>query len=658
MASITFDSTAQRLWGASNSKYDFFGRIKCDISRNQLNNTYTVSVSGIAAHCGEWNFKTYYTITLNGTTVTGNLPNSGSNTYSGWIPKYGEYTANGGYYPISLSTTVSGNSDGSCPTINLYFKCYNTSVTWITASKQISVSSTYGTTNIGGTVQSAIGKNDRSAPTMYISASDVTSSSLTFSASSNATCNDWQYQLDGGGWVSYHSGSSSANSKTISVSQGYHNVRIWANKTSNNVGGYSGYAYFDTRNPSISNPSITASSSTSAVVRFTTNFECTYIITDSSGNSLGSGTAYANSAVSKNITTPASDSSYTIYVTRTYDGSLTNSTTVPCYSAIPRIDTFTMTPVNSSTAKVTVRSNCDFQWRVKRPDGVYYSSNGKNTWSSDCLKNTDITSDIAVEAVSDDYIVEIRRAVNHNLTNIRTTSCDTRLPVIKEFSITPTSEQTANLTIVTDLPCTWVLSTATVESPSGNVSNSYSGSVTIDSEKIKPYTITVYRTNCTALQNYAVSADVDTTSCKLTIGNVGTSGPSCSFTAVAEENCRNWQCQLQYIDTNQYTDIQNMDMLDKVTKSINFTRNNVELNRKFNIIVTAKKHSNGAACRTEAGPYECTGVGYIANGDSTESTYGMYVVYINTSANPEFPKWQAAAPYVYSNGEWKCATTG
>lgn len=420
MGTLTFDSDYQQLWGASSSKYRFYGEVQVTTSRSDANNTYTISVTGIKAHCGEWNFKTNYSITLGGSTATGTIPASGSNTYSGWMPKSGWYT--GG---LPLTVTVNGNSNGSCPAVNLYFKCYNGNVKWLSAGKYISVSSTYNTTNIASSVQSSSGgPNDVASPTISLSRTDVTSTSLSFSGSSNYWCTDWQYQLDGGAWTSCGWGNGYGSSKTITVSSANHTLQIWAKRTTNGKGGYSSSVGFDCRNPNITNTSAIATSSTSANVSFKSGYNCTYYIKNSAGTQLATGKCTGDSPVTKAITTPASDADYTIHLVRDYDASLTNSATVHCYSALPVINTFTMTPKTSTSATVTIKCNCKFNWRVKRPSGTYTS------WSGDCNAATNITSDITVASTSGTYTVEVRRVVNNTLQASKTTTCNTVLPTL------------------------------------------------------------------------------------------------------------------------------------------------------------------------------------------------------------------------------------
>lgn len=424
MGTLTFSSSAVRMWGASSSKYDFYGEISCTTSRNDANNTYTITVDGIRATGGEWNFTTHYTITLGGDSVTGKISASGNDDYSGWMPK-------SGYKSVSLSKTVNGNSDGTCPSVKLYFVCYNSSVKAIKKSQAAGKNvyehpySYYNEKDISASIQSSSGgPNDAASPTISLSRSDVTSSSLTFAGSSNYWCTDWQYQLDSGSWTSCGWANGYGSSKTLNVSAAEHTLQIWAKRTTNGKGGYSSSVGFDCRNPNITNTSAIATSSTSANVSFKSGYNCTYYIKNSAGTQLATGKCTGGSPVTKAITTPASDAYYTIYLVRDYDASLTNSATVHCYSALPVINTFTMTPKTSTSATVKVKCNCKFNWRVKKPDGSYTS------WSGDCNADTNITSDITVKSTSGTYTLYVRRVVNNVLTASKTTTCNTLLPTL------------------------------------------------------------------------------------------------------------------------------------------------------------------------------------------------------------------------------------
>lgn len=665
MAVEPIDSKGQQLWGSTKPKFNFFGRVQLTMSRNDAANSYTVSVTGIAAKCGEWNFRTHYSISLGSETASGTIPASGSDTYSGWMPKSGWHTQN-----LPITVTLTGNPDGSCPAIYLYFKCYNTSVYWKRGKQDISVSSVYDSTNIASFVQSKTGgPNDRSAPSISVSRTGVTSSTLTFSASSgNVDCKDWTYSLDGATAATCKWSQGKGGSLTLNVSEAEHTVTVYANKVSNGVQG-SGSQSFDTRAPRISNLTMTASTSTSAVARFSTDFDCTYSITNSSGASLSTGSCTAGVMKSVNITTPASDATYSVNVWRTYNTALNASKDVKCYSAIPSIRTFNMTPINSSTARVTIECNCKFYWIIKRPDGQYYSSAGKNKWSKECAADTAIEADIPVTAVSGSYVLQIQRYVNTALTNSATDSCDTRLPTIKTFELVPVSSDDnsakANLTLQTDLSCDWTLNTTTVTKPTGTVNTKVNSKlVKIDNKQLKDYTITVNRTSCPALSATGTAYNVDTTPSHLTISNVKTIANTCSFTATADSTCYNWSVALYEVQGGTVTET-TLKAFETIQSnnatSVTYTIRNVPMNTKFAIRVKAIKRSNGAHSSAVINTFECLGIVYVNTAIEGETlSLKPCAVYVNVSKTTT-PDWRGAVPYVNISSDpekpsWKFGT--
>lgn len=83
---------------------------------------------------------------------------------------------------------------------------------------------------------------DRNAPTVSFTTSDITQSSITISAGTNAACNIWQYSLNGGSsWTTFSSSNAtSANTTLTGLSANTtYNLRVRARKTYNNIYGTS-----------------------------------------------------------------------------------------------------------------------------------------------------------------------------------------------------------------------------------------------------------------------------------------------------------------------------------------------------------------------------------------------------------------------------------
>ena len=129
---------------------------------------------------------------------------------------------------ISHTVTVPHNADGS-KTITISAKCGLGSASYSpgtgTASKSVTLD-----------------KIDRTAPSVTVSTSSITTTSVVVSATANASCNLWYYSInDGGSWTQYSTVSGTTSSKTItglSPSTAY-KIKVRARKASNHVTGTS-----------------------------------------------------------------------------------------------------------------------------------------------------------------------------------------------------------------------------------------------------------------------------------------------------------------------------------------------------------------------------------------------------------------------------------
>lgn len=152
---------------------DFVATARLTATRNQLNNTFTVAVTGMKAWTKYELNKALSVSCWLATDSSGSgkvsgsctIPASGSNSYKGDLPKGGGYTSISG-----CSKTFNGNnSTGACPTVYLYFSVSTGNVKWLSQSTETntvyaSATSSYSA-NISATAQSqAGGTNDRSNP--------------------------------------------------------------------------------------------------------------------------------------------------------------------------------------------------------------------------------------------------------------------------------------------------------------------------------------------------------------------------------------------------------------------------------------------------------------------------------------------------------------
>lgn len=114
------------------------------------------------------------------------------------------------------------------------------------------------------------------APTITLSNSGFTSSTLSWNATSNYDCDKWKYKLDNGNEIEY-SGSTRSAPKTISVSSAIHKVRV-SGRRSGVTWGTSNEVTWDCRIPEINNFTITPINNTQGTLSFNTNFNVKYYI--------------------------------------------------------------------------------------------------------------------------------------------------------------------------------------------------------------------------------------------------------------------------------------------------------------------------------------------------------------------------------------------
>ena len=146
---------------------DFYGEVRLQATRNERSNTFTVSVTGARAWSKYGLNKAISFSCWLGNNSAGSgkvngsctIPASGSNSHTGWNPSSG-YTSVSG-----CNKSFNANaSNGTCPTVYLYFKFDTGSVHYVSKDTYVSAQSTYSA-NISSIAQSAAGgANDRSRP--------------------------------------------------------------------------------------------------------------------------------------------------------------------------------------------------------------------------------------------------------------------------------------------------------------------------------------------------------------------------------------------------------------------------------------------------------------------------------------------------------------
>lgn len=140
----------------------------------------------------------------------------------------------------------------------------------------------YGQNEYGGSM--TLTNIDQTTPTISVSISSITASSLYISASASAVCDVWQYSLNGGStWSTLSSTASASASKTISSlsPNTSYKVRVRGRKRSNQLYGYSSTTTVTTLGGALLNSvsEVTADAATAKISLNATVYSASYIYT-------------------------------------------------------------------------------------------------------------------------------------------------------------------------------------------------------------------------------------------------------------------------------------------------------------------------------------------------------------------------------------------
>lgn len=164
----------------------------------------------------------------------------------------------------TYSTPAISDDGGSWHFVHLFDRTVNVShnsngtKTGVPLSASWRFSGTYSGVSIGTITASTtvdLDTIDRSAPTVSVSASIVSTSSITVKGSASKSCNRWDYSLDGGSsWTNFSTFNGTSASKTLTglTSKNYSSIKVRARRTDNEVWGTSGSTSADITAPNIS----------------------------------------------------------------------------------------------------------------------------------------------------------------------------------------------------------------------------------------------------------------------------------------------------------------------------------------------------------------------------------------------------------------------
>lgn len=230
------------------------GCFTCQISweenYNVTANTSTVTVTAKIKSSGYYN-QDYYpngSISVNGTKLV---------TFNSVTPTHMVYVISKDKYYVFTDT--SGNNKSTWTSGSITHDSDGTKSVSIAADFYLyTPNGGYGSgAHISGSKSVALTSIDRTAPTVSISASNITTSGFKISASASVTCDSWDYSTNGGStWKNFSTTSGTSASVTVSgldINTSY-SVKVRARKKSNHVYGSSstktvktlGYAIVDT----------------------------------------------------------------------------------------------------------------------------------------------------------------------------------------------------------------------------------------------------------------------------------------------------------------------------------------------------------------------------------------------------------------------------
>lgn len=389
---------------------DFYAQVQLTSTRNQIDNTFTVSVTGIAV----WtlyslNKKLTTSISL-GTSSSNvvasaspSIPASGSNSYSGWLPKGGGYTSVSG-----CSYTFKANSNGVCPTVYLKFSVSTGNVKWLSKSEELgytvyaSATSSYSA-NISATAQSqAGGANDRTAPVFssidcYPSGSNSIYYTATVTAAGgynlivNNTTRGEKTPRNG------HSSGSNVNGN-ITADSKVNNITITATKIVNGLTVSRSFSP-DCTVPSFSSATLTPKSSNKSELKAKSNYKCRYALTSNTTKpSTWDGTANANSDFIKEYTvTNNSNNTRYVHIARDDYPTISNYKQLTSDNVLPNITLYTP-EISGNDVTFSASSDVDVKnWSIR------YRQKNTSTWTT-ILISTTTSKKITTTLGSDDAI--------------------------------------------------------------------------------------------------------------------------------------------------------------------------------------------------------------------------------------------------------------
>lgn len=387
---MSFSVTGSRCYLFNSSTGDFHHEVKLSYSQDKANKQFTVKVDGIRAYSKlDWNFTTHFYIRFatdgagnNATAASGDLPRSGSNTYTGWIPSSGWNTS-----AISFSRTFNYNSDGSVPDVFLYIRAYNDKILKLSNGSWVKANSEYH-----GNISGNIGSLDVSAAGFSISKTDENSTNIGFKTSlysgNTNSPTKWYIKIDGGSVITENT---SANiERSYNVSNNTHTIEV---DNENSYGKRAGWKTlnYDTTLPKFSSKDLEPVSINKARLKYNCSHDCNWSL---SGKNMP--TITGSGQIVDTEVTIASDvnQEYTLTVTRKDNSTLSTSIPIICNTITPKL---TLNNVSTVADAIHIKVTSDIpckDWKfeiIKVEDNSIVKSITSSSWNGSKVIQTIIS---------------------------------------------------------------------------------------------------------------------------------------------------------------------------------------------------------------------------------------------------------------------------
>lgn len=252
----------------------FYSTATWKYSQNKTKRTFTVEVTGVRGYCKYgWNFKQNIYIGIGNSAQNAKdnakyitIPASGSNTYTGWLPKSGDKS-------VSISETFSYDDWGNPSTVYIYLRDYNSNVHWINANKN-TVVDVSANVNITGNI-AKIGVKDNTPPSIELHTSTNDGVNWNYSVTSDVELSSLVTTIDGNHLSNPYSG-------LTKITNGIHTIKCTGIKKSNGLSS-SDSQIIDSELPSIISASLTVDSDNTALLTFTASHNVDYKVAFSDG---------------------------------------------------------------------------------------------------------------------------------------------------------------------------------------------------------------------------------------------------------------------------------------------------------------------------------------------------------------------------------------